>query len=116
MINSSTVIFESSTAMPPKGQNLTLNRVSGHKDPELCPGGQKSSDGPRKRDQLQLGVSHIAGGAGLYSQFRWGDFSAVAPDNSSPSNVLMWTAGDYDNSGNWGTAISAQSFINPKDQ
>lgn len=58
----------------------------------------------------------IAGGSGYYSQGRWGDFFAVASDNQKPSAVLMWTAGDYDASGNWGTAISAQSYTNPKDQ
>ena len=58
----------------------------------------------------------IAGGSGLYSQGRWGDFSAVAPDNSITHGVLMWTAGDYDNGGNWGTAISAQAYTKPTDQ
>ena len=58
----------------------------------------------------------VAGGSGLYTQGRWGDYSAVAPDNSAPGKVLMWTAGDYDASGNWGTAISAQTYLTPKDQ
>ena len=58
----------------------------------------------------------IAGGNGLYTQNRWGDYSAVAPDNSAPGKVLMWTAGDYDASGNWGTAISAETYLTPKDQ
>jgi hypothetical protein len=58
----------------------------------------------------------IAGGNGLYTQGRWGDYSAVAPDNSAPGKVLMWTAGDYDASGNWGTAISAETYLTPKDQ
>lgn len=58
----------------------------------------------------------VAGGNGLYTQGRWGDYSAVAPDNSAPGKVLMWTAGDYDASGNWGTAISAETYLTPKDQ
>jgi hypothetical protein len=58
----------------------------------------------------------IAGGSGYYGQFRWGDYSAVAPDNTNPANPLMWTAGDYDASGNWGTAISAQSYPSPTNQ
>jgi hypothetical protein len=58
----------------------------------------------------------LAGGSGYYNQGRWGDYSAVAPDNSKPGTPLMWTAGDFDNNGTWGTYISAQSYTNPTDQ
>jgi hypothetical protein len=59
---------------------------------------------------------YIIGGSGYYGQYRWGDYSAVAPDNTKPGTPLMWTAGDWDNGGNWGTAISSQSYTGPKDQ
>ena len=68
-------------------------------------------------DSLMNGAGYvIVGGSGLYTQFRWGDYSGVSPDNTQAANVRMWTAGDFDNGGNWGTAISAQGFLNPTDQ
>ncbi len=81
--------------------------------PEMAVTGRRVTLG----DSLMNGAGYvIASGTGLYNQFRWGDYSAVAPDNTKPTNVLMWTAGDYDAFGNWGTAISAQGYLKPTDQ
>src|ERR1700687_764718 len=56
----------------------------------------------------------IAGG--LYNQFRWGDYSATAPDLTFPSAPRMWASGMTDNAGAWGTIISAQGYPKPPDQ
>jgi len=100
---------------PDSENNLTLQYTFSDDNtyPEMAVTGRRVSYG----DSLMNGAGYvIAGGSGLYTQFRWGDFSAVAPDNTNPANPLMWTAGDYDNGGNWGTAISAQSYPVPTNQ
>jgi hypothetical protein len=103
------------TLIPDDEDNLTLTYTYSDDNiyPEMAVTGRRVTYG----DSLMNGAGYvIAGGSGLYTQFRWGDYSAVAPDNSKPAGVLMWTAGDYDASGNWGTAISAQSYLKPTDQ
>jgi hypothetical protein len=81
--------------------------------PEMVVTGRRVSFG----DTFMNGVGYfLAGGSGFYGQFRWGDYAATAPDNTKPGSPLMWTAGDYDNGGNWGTVISSQSYTGPKDQ
>jgi hypothetical protein len=103
------------TLIPDAEDNLTMTYTYSDDNffPEMTVTGRRVTYG----DSLMNGAGFvIAGGSGLYTQFRWGDFSAVAPDNSKPASVLMWTAGDYDASGRWGTAISAQSYVKPTDQ
>ena len=103
------------TLSPDAEDNLTMTYTYSDNNtyPEMAVTGRRVTYG----DSLMNGAGYvIAGGSGYYSQFRWGDYSAVAPDNTNPAAVLMWTAGDYDNSGNWGTAISAQAYLNPTDQ
>jgi hypothetical protein len=103
------------TLSPDTEDNLTLTYTYSDNNtyPEMVVTGRRVSYG----DSLMNGAGYvIAGGSGRYNEGRWGDFSAVAPDNTNPANPLMWTAGDYDNSGSWGTAISAQSYVRPTDQ
>jgi hypothetical protein len=103
------------TLIPDAEDNLTMTYTYSDDNayPEMTVTGRRVTYG----DSLMNGAGHvIVGGSGLYTQGRWGDYSAVAPDNAKPAGVLMWTAGDYDASGNWGTAISAQSYLKPTDQ
>jgi len=103
------------TLIPDSEDNLTMTYTYSDNNvyPEMAVTGRRVSYG----DSLMNGPGYvIAGGSGLYGQFRWGDCSAVAPDTSKASSPLMWTAGDYDAGGNWGTAISSQAYINPTDQ
>jgi hypothetical protein len=103
------------TLAPDTENNVTMTYTYSDNNtyPEMAVTGRRVSYG----DNVMNGAGYvIAGGSGLYSQFRWGDYSAVAPDNTSAGSPLMWTAGDYDNFGNWGTAISSQSYTGPKDQ
>jgi hypothetical protein len=103
------------TLAPDTENNVTMTYTYSDNSsyPEMAVTGRRVSYG----DNVMNGAGYvIAGGSGFYSQFRWGDYSAVAPDNTSAGSPLMWTAGDYDNFGNWGTAISSQSYTGPKDQ
>ncbi|HLW83580.1 MAG TPA: hypothetical protein VKR60_00115 [Candidatus Sulfotelmatobacter sp.] len=103
------------TLIPDAENNLTMTYTYSDDNiyPEMTVTGRRVTYG----DTFMNGAGYaIAGGTGLYSQGRWGDYSAVAPDNTKPAGVLMWTAGDYDASGIWGTAISAQSYLKPTDQ
>jgi hypothetical protein len=103
------------TLIPDTENNVTMTYTFSDDNiyPEYVITGRRVSYG----DSLMNGVGHyLAGGSGYYSQFRWGDYSAVAPDNTTASSPLMWTAGDFDNGGNWGTVISSQSYTGPKDQ
>ncbi len=103
------------TLIPDAENNLTMTYTYSDDNtyPEMAVTGRRVTLG----DSLMNGAGYvIASGTGLYNQFRWGDYSAVAPDNTKPTNVLMWTAGDYDAFGNWGTAISAQGYLKPTDQ
>lgn len=103
------------TLIPDNEDNLTMTYTYSDNStyPEMAVTGRRVS----WIDSNMNGTGYvIAGGSGLYTQGRWGDYSAVAPDNSSPHLVSMWTAGDYDNSGNWGTAISQERYTSPKDQ
>ncbi len=97
------------TLAPDSENNLTMTYTFSDDNtyPEMVVTGRRVSYG----DSLMNGAGYyIVGGSGYYGQGRWGDYSAVSPDNTVPSNPLMWTAGDYDNGGNWGTAISAQNY------
>jgi hypothetical protein len=100
---------------PDTENNLTFQYTYSDNNtyPEMAITGRRVS----LADSIMNGAGFaLVGGSGYYSQFRWGDYSAVAPDNTKASSPLMWTAGDYDASGNWGTAISAQSYAIPSDQ
>ena len=56
-------------------------------------------------------------GSAFYSQGRWGDYTATAPDLTIANLPSMWFAGQYANgSGNWGTAIGAVRYVLPSDQ
>jgi len=103
------------TLIPDAEDNITMTYTYSDNNtfPEMAVTGRRVT----LSDSIMNGPGYvIIGGSGLYGQGRWGDFSAVAPDNSLAGSVLMWTAGDFDNSGNWGTAFSAQAYINPTDQ
>jgi hypothetical protein len=103
------------TLSPDTENNVTLTYTYSDDGtyPEMAVTGRRVSYG----DSLMNGSGYvIQGGSGYYGQYRWGDYSAVAPDNTKASSPLMWTAGDWDNSGNWGTAISSQSYTKPTDQ
>jgi hypothetical protein len=103
------------TLIPDAEDNLTMTYTYSDNNnyPGMAVTGRRVSYG----DSLMNGAGYyIAQGSGLYSQYRWGDYSAVAPDNAKAAKVLMWTAGDFDNSGSWGTAISAQSYPTPTNQ
>lgn len=103
------------TLSPDSENNVTMTYTFSDDStyPEYVVTGRRVSFG----DTLMNGVgSYLAGGSGYYGWYRWGDYSAVAPDNTKASNPLMWTAGDFDNGGNWGTVISSQSYTGPKDQ
>ena len=100
---------------PDTENNLTMTYTYSDDNiyPEMAVTGRRVSYG----DSLMNGSGFvIAGGSGFYGQFRWGDYSAIAPDLTVQSQPLMWTAGDYDNGGNWGTAISSQAYLRPTDQ
>jgi hypothetical protein len=103
------------TLIPDSENNLTMTYTYSDNAtfPEMAVTGRRVS----WTDSNMNGAGFvIVGGSGLYTQNRWGDYSAVAPDNSKASNPLMWVAGDFDNSGNWGTAIAAETYLNPTDQ
>lgn len=103
------------TLQPDSENNITMTYTYSDNNiyPEMAVTGRRVS----LTDSNMNGPGYvIAGGSGLYSQFRWGDFSASAPDLTIPSRPLMWVAGDWDQSGNWGTAIAAQTYANPTDQ
>jgi hypothetical protein len=56
-------------------------------------------------------------GAAYYGQFRWGDYTATAPDLTIANLPSMWFSGQYANgSGNWGTAIGAARYQFPSDE
>ncbi|HEV2351594.1 MAG TPA: hypothetical protein VG028_17320 [Terriglobia bacterium] len=69
-------------------------------------------------DNLMNGVgNYLAGGSAYYSQGRWGDYTATAPDLTIANFPTMWFAGMYANgSGNWGTAIGEARYHYPSDQ
>ena len=103
------------TLAPDTENNVTMTYTFSDDNnyPGMVVSGRRVSYG----DNVMNGAGYfIAQGSGFYGQFRWGDYSAVAPDNTTASSPLMWTAGDYDSFGNWGTAISSQSYTGPKDQ
>jgi hypothetical protein len=80
--------------------------------PEMAITGRRVSYG-----DMMNGAGFVAyGGSGYYRQGRWGDFAAVAPDNSNPNSPAMWVAGDFDNGGNWGTGIVSETYAKPTDQ
>jgi hypothetical protein len=103
------------TLIPDSENNLTMTYTYSDNNiyPEMAVTGRRVS----LADSNMNGSGYvIAGGSGLYTQGRWGDYSAVAPDTSKAGSPLMWTAGDYDASGNWGTAISSQTYSTPTEQ
>jgi hypothetical protein len=103
------------TLIPDAENNLTMTYTYSDNNtyPEYVITGRRVTYG----DTFMNGAGFsLTGGSGLYTQGRWGDYSAVAPDNSKPAGVLMWAAGDYDAGGSWGTAISAQAYLKPTDQ
>jgi hypothetical protein len=56
-------------------------------------------------------------GSAYYGQYRWGDYTATAPDLTIVNLPSMWFAGQYANgAGNWGTAIGAARYVFPSDQ
>jgi hypothetical protein len=56
----------------------------------------------------------MCGGASAYSQGRWGDYSAAAPDlTSAQTNAMWYSALNVLAGGNWGTCIGSSSFTSP---
>jgi len=61
--------------------------------------------------------SWLTGGFGNYYSYRWGDYSATAPDFTIATRGLMWFSAQYaDASGKWGTAIGAAQYNTAADQ
>jgi hypothetical protein len=59
----------------------------------------------------------LVSGSAYYSQARWGNYTATAPDLTIANFPTMWFAGMYANSsGNWGTAIGEARYHFPSDQ
>lgn len=60
---------------------------------------------------------YLAAGQHFYQQLccgnrnRWGDYTAVAPDLTSPTTTFMWFAAQFsDSAGNWATKIGKNGF------
>jgi hypothetical protein len=69
-------------------------------------------------DNLMNGVgTYLVSGSAYYSQSRWGDYTATAPDLTIANAPRMWFSGQYANgSGTWGTAVGAARYFFPSDQ
>ena len=51
----------------------------------------------------------LCNGAAFYNQGRWGDYTGVAIDTTSPNN--MWFSGMFSRTdGNWGTCIGKNAY------
>ena len=56
----------------------------------------------------------LASGVASYFQGRWGDYTGVSADLSTPNQPMMWFSGMWAMPGNsWGTAIGGNGFTDP---
>jgi hypothetical protein len=104
------------TLQPDQENNLLM--VFDYSDDASYPGVAYTSRRVSYGDSLMNGAgSYLVGGQAYYSQGRWGDYTATAPDLTIANYSTMWFAGQYANgSGNWGTAIGVARYHYPSDQ
>lgn len=70
-------------------------------------------------DSLMDGVgNYLVSGGGKGVSGRWGDYTATAPDFSSPTTTLLWFSAQYapNPRGSWGTAIGSAEYKLPTTQ
>jgi len=104
------------TLQPDQENNLVM--VFDYSTDKAYPGLVFTSRRVTYGDSLMNGAgSYLVGGSAYYGQFRWGDYTATAPDLTIANYSTMWFSGQYaNNSGNWGTAIAQAGYHYPSDQ